>query len=55
MSTSRTARRLAAAGFLAFAFAAPLAAYDGPVEKLTFTLPSYTTVGGKTLPNVRVG
>ena len=55
MSPSRTARRLAAAGFLAFAFAAPLAAYDGPVEKLTFTLPSYTTVGGKTLPNVRVG
>jgi len=55
MSTSCPARRLAAAGFLALAFAAPLAAYDGPVEKLTFTLPSYTTVGGKTLPNVRVG
>ncbi|MFO1306458.1 MAG: homoserine O-acetyltransferase [Burkholderiales bacterium] len=30
-------------------------AYDGPVEKKTFTLPSYTTVGGKTLKNVRVG
>ena len=35
----------------------PLAgvAYDGPVEKKVFTLPSYTTVGGKTLKDVRVG
>lgn len=30
-------------------------AYDGPVEKKTFTLPSYTTVGGKTLKDVKVG
>ncbi|MEP7182981.1 MAG: homoserine O-acetyltransferase [Betaproteobacteria bacterium] len=30
-------------------------AYDGPVEKKVFTLPSYTTVGGKTIRNVRVG
>jgi homoserine O-acetyltransferase len=30
-------------------------AYDGPVEKKAFTLPSYTTVGGKTIKNVRVG
>ena len=30
-------------------------AYDGPVEKKIFTLPSYTTVGGKTLKNVKVG
>ena len=30
-------------------------AYDGPVEKKTFTLPSYTTVGGKTIKNVKVG
>jgi homoserine acetyltransferase len=29
--------------------------YDGPVEKQVFTLPAYTTVGGKTLKNVRVG
>ena len=29
--------------------------YDGPVEKQVFTLPSYTTVDGKTLKNVRVG
>jgi homoserine O-acetyltransferase len=30
-------------------------AYDGPVEKKVFTLPSYTTVGGRTITNVRVG
>jgi homoserine O-acetyltransferase len=30
-------------------------AYDGPVEKRTFTLPSYTTVGGKTIKDVKVG
>jgi homoserine O-acetyltransferase len=30
-------------------------AYDGPVEKKTFTLPSYTTAGGKTLKDVKVG
>jgi homoserine O-acetyltransferase/O-succinyltransferase len=30
-------------------------AYDGPVEKKVFTLPTYTTVGGKTIKNVRVG
>ena len=32
-----------------------VAAYDGIVEKKTFTLASYTTVGGKTIKNVRVG
>lgn len=30
-------------------------AYDGPVEKRVFTLPSYTTVGGRTIRDVRVG
>jgi homoserine O-acetyltransferase/O-succinyltransferase len=30
-------------------------AYDGPVEKKVFTLGSYTTVGGRTIKNVRVG
>ena len=30
-------------------------AYDGPVEKKTFTLPTYTTVGGKTITDVKVG
>ncbi len=37
-------------------FAAPMAvAFDGPVEKKVFTLATYTTVGGKTIRNVRVG
>jgi len=31
------------------------AAFDGPVEKKVFTLPSYTTVGGSTIKNVKVG
>lgn len=30
-------------------------AFDGPVEKKTFTLPAYTTVGGKTIKDVKVG
>jgi len=51
---ARLTRRAAAA--LAFlALASPALAYDGPVEKKTFTLASYTTAGGKTIPNVRVG
>jgi homoserine O-acetyltransferase len=34
----------------------PLAhAYDGLVEKKVFTIPSFTTVGGKTIRNVRIG
>jgi homoserine O-acetyltransferase len=37
------------------AFAGMASAYDEPVEKKMFTLPSYTTVGGKALKNVRVG
>ncbi len=52
--TLRTAARLA------LAFAAALAAtaahaYDGIVKKEVFALPSYTTVGGKTIKNVRIG
>jgi len=36
--------------------AAPTAvAFDGPVEKKVFALATYTTVGGKTIRNVRVG
>jgi homoserine O-acetyltransferase len=35
--------------------ATTIAAYEGVVEKKTFTLASYTTVGGKTIKNVRVG
>ena len=34
---------------------AEASAYDGVVEKRVFTLPSYTTVGGKTIKNVRIG
>jgi homoserine O-acetyltransferase len=30
-------------------------AYDGPVEKKTFAMPSYATVGGATIKDVRVG
>jgi homoserine O-acetyltransferase len=30
-------------------------AYDGPVEKKTFAMPAYTTVGGKALKDVKVG
>lgn len=33
----------------------PAFAYDGPVEKKTFALPSYTTVGGKTIKDVKIG
>src|SRR5207237_6812371 len=35
--------------------AAAVSAYDDTVEKKIFTLPSYTTVGGKPIKNVRVG
>src|SRR5215510_8593789 len=35
--------------------AAPAAAQDLMTEKKTFELPSYTTTGGKTIKNVRVG
>ncbi len=40
---------------IGLAVAAPGWAYDGPVEKKVFTMPSYTTVGGQTIKNVRVG
>jgi homoserine O-acetyltransferase len=36
-------------------YAGTVTAYDGPVEKKVFTLPSYTTVGGATLKDVKVG
>ena len=35
--------------------AAPGGAYDGLVEKKTFAMPSYATVGGRAIRNVRVG
>ena len=55
MVLHRTVRVAAGAAFVALACALPALAYDGPVEKKTFTLPSITTTGGKTIPNVRVG
>ena len=39
----------------ALLLALPALAYDGPVEKKTFALPFYTTVGGKTIKDVKVG
>jgi homoserine O-acetyltransferase len=52
-SMARLALALAAA-VLSIAPSAAVA-YDGPVEKKVFTLPSYTTVGARTLKNVQVG
>ncbi len=46
---------IAACALVALLLAGAAGAYDGPVEKKTFTLPSYTTVGGKTITNVKVG
>lgn len=44
-----------ALGLLLVLVALPGWAYDGPVEKKTFSMPSYTTAGGQTIKNVRVG
>ena len=55
MILHRSARFAVGAVLVALAFASPALAYDGPVEKKTFTLTSLTTGGGKTIPNVRVG
>src|SRR5215468_5677603 len=47
-------RRMAIGATLVFTWTSAWA-YDGLVEKKVFTLPSYTTVGGKPIKNVRVG
>ena len=52
MKKSRSALVAIAAALL---LAAPAFAYDGVVEKKTFAMPSYTTVGGKTIKDVKVG
>ncbi|HEY6006013.1 MAG TPA: homoserine O-acetyltransferase [Anaeromyxobacter sp.] len=52
MTSHRLRRLCALAATLAVSAAL---AYDGPVEKKVFTLASYTTVGGRTIKNVRVG
>jgi len=46
---------LAAVAAMALLVGGSAAAYDGPVEKKVFTLPSYATVGGATIKDVRVG
>ena len=45
----------AAATSSALLFSHAAFAYDKPVEKKVFALPSYTTVGGKTIKDVKVG
>jgi homoserine O-acetyltransferase len=55
---ARNLARLALAAALAAVVAAPSPAQEGSVrlvEKKVFTLPSYTTVGGRTLRDVKVG
>jgi len=46
---------IAAATLTIITHTSPLHAYDGVVEKKTFTLPSYVTVGGKTIKGVKIG
>ena len=46
---------IAEATFTIITQAAPLHAYDGVVEKKTFTLPSYVTVRGEAIKNVKIG
>jgi len=48
-------RAACAAALAALLLAVPVLAYDGPVEKKTFALPVYTTVGGKMIKDVKVG
>jgi homoserine O-acetyltransferase len=56
MSQCIWARGLAVVALALVALLAlPAAAYDGPVKKEVFTMPTYTTVNGKTIKNVRVG
>jgi homoserine O-acetyltransferase len=46
---------IVAAAFTIIAYTYPLHAYDGVVEKKEFTLPSYVTVGGKKIKDVKIG
>jgi homoserine O-acetyltransferase len=46
---------LACVAFALLAAAGAAWGYDGPVEKKVFTLPTYTTVGGRTIKDVKVG
>ncbi|GAA4258254.1 homoserine O-acetyltransferase [Azospirillum formosense] len=50
------AKRLGGLALAAGLFcAAPVLAFEGLVEKKVFEMPSYTTVGGGTIKNVRIG
>jgi homoserine O-acetyltransferase len=51
----RRGRGWAAAWVLVLAAAVPAAAYDGVVEKKTFSMPAYATVNGATIKDVKVG
>lgn len=44
-----------AVGLAALLITAPAFAYDGPVEKKTFSMGAYTTVGGKMIRDVKIG
>jgi len=46
---------IVASSFAVIAHIAPLYGYDDVVDKKTFTLPSYVTVGGQTIKDVKVG
>jgi len=46
---------IAVATFTIMAQVSPLHAYDGVVQKQTFTLPSYVTVRGETIKDVKIG
>ena len=51
----RTARSALVGVAVLIAGTGPSPAYDGVVEKKVFEMPTYTTVGGKTIKQVRVG
>lgn len=51
----RMSRLATLAAVALFAIAGPATAYDKLVEKKVFTLPSYTTAGGKPIQQVKVG
>jgi len=56
MIKSRTSARIfALASIVLAALSASAHAYDGLVKKEVFAMPSYTTVSGKTIKNLRVG
>src|SRR5947209_19802289 len=48
-------RRVGCLTVLVLLVAMPAWAYDGIVEKKTFAMPAYATVGGTTIKGVRVG